>query len=66
VTRLREEFSTDAICVLCPAGWPEDIELRRNNEAFLDGLGARRISDPTTDGDFARRFDPDSTATNGN
>jgi hypothetical protein len=35
----------------------EDIELRRNDEAFLDGLGAQRIPDPTTAGDFTRRFD---------
>ena len=35
----------------------EDIELRRNDEAFLDGLGAQRIPDPTTSGDFTRRFD---------
>jgi hypothetical protein len=34
----------------------EDIELRRNDEAFLDGLGAQRIPDPTTSGDFTRRF----------
>jgi len=38
----------------------EDIELRRNDEAFLDGLGAQRIPDPTTSGDFTRRFDEDS------
>lgn len=35
----------------------QDIELRRNDEAFLDGLGAPRIPDPTTSGDFTRRFD---------
>ena len=35
----------------------EDIELRRNDEAFLDGLGAQRIPDPTTSGDF-RPFAP--------
>ena len=35
----------------------EDIELRRNEEAFLDGLGAQRIPDPTTSGDFTRRFE---------
>ena len=35
----------------------EDIELRRNDEAFLDGLDAQRIPDPTTAGDFTRRFD---------
>jgi hypothetical protein len=34
----------------------EDIELRRNDEAFMDGLGAQRIPDPTTAGDFTRRF----------
>ncbi len=34
----------------------EDIELRRQDEVFLDGLGAQRIPDPTTAGDFCRRF----------
>ena len=34
----------------------EDIELRRQDEVFLDGLGAERIPDPTTAGDFTRRF----------
>jgi len=33
------------------------IELRRNDEVFLDGLGTERIPDPTTAGDFCRRFD---------
>ena len=27
------------------------------NVAYLDALGARRIPDPTTAGDFCRRFD---------
>ncbi len=36
----------------------EDIELRRQNEVFLNGLGAERIPDPTTAGDFTRRFSP--------
>ena len=35
----------------------EDIELLRNNEAYLDAIGAQRIPDPTTEGDFFRRFD---------
>ncbi len=35
----------------------EDLELLRNNEAYLDALGAQRIPDPTTAGDFCRRFD---------
>ncbi len=34
----------------------EDIELRRNDEAYLDALGAVSIPDPTTAGDFCRRF----------
>lgn len=34
----------------------DDIELRRNDEAFMDGLGVERIPDPTTAGDFTRRF----------
>ena len=37
----------------------EDIELRRQDECFLNGLGAQRIPDPTTAGDFTRRFRPD-------
>ena len=35
----------------------EDIELRRQDEVFLDALGAQRIPDPTTAGDFCRRFE---------
>jgi hypothetical protein len=34
----------------------DDIELRRNDEAYMDALGAERIPDPTTAGDFTRRF----------
>src|SRR3984957_6040793 len=37
----------------------EHLELRRNDEVYLDALGARRIPDPTTAGDFCRRFSPD-------
>jgi hypothetical protein len=47
---------THAYNVLCGGTCLEDIELLRNSEAFLDGLGARRIPDPTTAGDFCRRF----------
>ncbi len=35
----------------------EHIELRRNDEVYLDALGAERIPDPTTAGDFCRRFE---------
>jgi hypothetical protein len=41
---------------LCHGTCLQDIELRRNDDAFLDALGARRIPDPTTAGDFCRRF----------
>jgi hypothetical protein len=41
---------------LCEGRCLEDIELRRNDETFLDALGAQRIPDPTTEGDFCRRF----------
>lgn len=34
----------------------EDIEQRRQDENFLQGLDAQRIPDPTTAGDFTRRF----------
>lgn len=34
----------------------EHLELRRNDQAYLDALGAQRIPDPTTAGDFCRRF----------
>ena len=35
----------------------EHLELLRNDEGYLDALGATRIPDPTTAGDFCRRFD---------
>jgi len=42
---------------LCGGHRLEDIELRRQDEVYLDALGAQRIPDPTTAGDFCRRFD---------
>ena len=41
---------------LCHGTCLDDIELRRNDVVFLDALGADRIPDPTTAGDFCRRF----------
>ena len=41
---------------LCNGTCLEDIELRRNDEVFLNALGTERIPDPTTAGDFCRRF----------
>jgi hypothetical protein len=34
----------------------EHLELRRQDEVYLDALGAERLPDPTTAGDFCRRF----------
>ena len=42
--------------ILCGGECLEHIERRRNDEVFADALGAQRIPDPTTAGDFCRRF----------
>ena len=34
----------------------EHLDIRRRDEVFLDALGAQRLPDPTTAGDFCRRF----------
>jgi hypothetical protein len=48
---------------LCGATCLEDLELRRQDEAYLNALGALRLPDPTTAGDFCRRFEePDIQA----
>lgn len=44
---------------LCGGDCLQDLELRRTDVNYLDALGARRIPDPTTAGDFCRRFDAD-------
>jgi Transposase DDE domain group 1 len=41
---------------LCNGTCLQDIELRRNDENYLNALDTRRIPDPTTAGDFCRRF----------
>lgn len=46
---------------LCGGTCLEDLELRRQDEAYLNLLGAGRIPDPTTAGDFCRRFDRQHT-----
>jgi len=37
----------------------QDIELLRNGTAWLNALGAEIIPDPTTAGDFLKRFNKD-------
>jgi hypothetical protein len=41
---------------VCGGTCLQDIDLLRNDEQFLNALDARRIPDPTTAGDFCRRF----------
>jgi Transposase DDE domain group 1 len=47
---------TFAYNALCDGTCLQDLERRRQDEVFLDALGARRLPDPTTAGDFCRRF----------
>ncbi len=49
--------------MLCGGTCLEHIELRRNDAVFADALGAKRIPDPTTAGDFCRRFDASDVET---
>jgi len=48
---------------LCGGTCLEDLELLRQDEVLLDALGARRLPDPTTAGDFCRRFTQESIQT---
>jgi Transposase DDE domain group 1 len=41
----------------------QDLELLRNDEHYLDALGTQRIPDPTTAGDFLRRFEAEDIDT---
>ena len=43
--------------ILCDGDCLQDLERLRNDESYLDALGASRIPDPTTAGDFCRRFE---------
>ncbi len=43
--------------ILCGGKTLEDLEHLRQDEVYLDALGARVIPDPTTAGDFCRRLE---------
>ena len=43
-----------AFKALCGGHRLDDIELRRRDQVFLDGIGAESLPDPTTAGDFCR------------
>src|SRR5436309_10764232 len=42
--------------ILCGGRTLEDLEQRRQDEVYLDALGAKVVPDPTTAGDFCRGF----------
>jgi hypothetical protein len=42
--------------ILCNGQCLEDLERLRQDAVYLEALGAQRIPDPTTAGDFCRRF----------
>ena len=48
---------------LCGGTCLQDLELLRQDEVLLNALGARRLPDPTTAGDFCRRFSRDHIQT---
>lgn len=59
--RHKPYFESDHILnmaynIACGGTCIEDIELLRNNETYMDAMSAKRIPDPTTAGDFLRRF----------
>jgi hypothetical protein len=45
-----------AFAARCPGPPPASGSVRRNDEVYLDALGAVRIPDPTTSGRFCHRF----------
>lgn len=58
----RPYFESDHVLniaynILCGGKTLDDIELRRGDRVFLDALGTPALPDPTTAGDFCRRFD---------
>ena len=42
--------------ILCGGKTLEDLEQLRHDEVYQDAIGARAVPDPTTAGDFTRRF----------
>ena len=47
-----------AMNALCEGTCLQHIERRRNDDVFLNAIGAEAIPDPKTAGDFCRRFTP--------
>ncbi len=53
-----------ALNVLAGGTFLEDLELRRQDQSYMNALGADRIPDPTTAGDFTRRFGDEAAVLN--
>ena len=53
-----------ALNILAGGTCLEELELRRKNQAYMNALGAERIPDPTTAGDFIRRFADEAAVLN--
>ncbi len=54
--RTSDHVLNMAYNVVCGGRTLDDLEYRRQDAAFMDALGATRLPDPTTAGDFLRRF----------
>ncbi len=53
-----------ALNILAGGTYLENLELRRNDQAYMNALGAERIPGPTTAGDFTRRFTDEAAVLN--
>ncbi len=53
-----------ALNILAGGTFLEDLELRRQDQSYMNALGAKRIPDPTTAGDFTRRFGSEAAVLN--
>ena len=53
-----------ALNILAGGTCLEDLELRRCDQSYMNALGAERIPDPTTAGDFTRRFTDEAAVLN--
>ena len=56
VSRVGPPLEHRLQCSVCGGHTLDDLELLRNDEVYLDVLGTATTPDPTTAGDFCRRF----------
>ena len=53
-----------ALNILAGGTFLQDLDLRRQDQSYMNALGADRIPDPTTAGDFTRRFGDEAAVLN--